>query len=240
MLLNLEMQYFQKLTILITIGITIGIFLINQYLNNNNDPKNVFFDLGANIGDSIDNLFGTNNLKAQGGDMKSKISSYKLDQKWTIYAIEGNSFFDDNLRELKNKLSKKHKLILLNGTVATTYDGKITFYLDKKNKGVNFWGSSILKEHPDVVNSNSTFETKPCVDMARLLKQYSEDDFIVVKMDIEGAEFDLLLHLAKENVLKLIDVLFVEYHWGLSPYKTPADVYNKLISLNKVQQENWT
>ena len=58
-------------------------------------------------------------------------------------------------------------------------------------------------------------------------------------MDIEGAEFDLLLHLAKENVLKLIDVLFVEYHWDLSPYESASDVYNKLISLNNVRQEKW-
>ncbi len=30
-------------------------------------------------------------------------------------------------------------------------------------------------------------------------------------MDIEGAEFELILHLIKENVLSLIDVLAIEH-----------------------------
>jgi hypothetical protein len=62
-----------------------------------------------------------------------------------------------------------------------------------------------VKAHPDVKNSKQK-ETKQCVDLARFLKLYNKNDFVVVKMDIEGAEWELLLHLIKENVLGLIDV----------------------------------
>ena len=38
------------------------------------------------------------------------------------------------------------------------------------------------------------------------------DDFVVVKMDIEGAEYDVVPHLLREKVADLIDELFLEVH----------------------------
>ena len=116
-------------------------------------PKNVFFDLGANNGDSVDNFLGTSG-KANGGNIRSKIPADKLNQKWIIHAIEGNSFFDSNLLNLKTKYKNTgHQITVHNGTIVTSYDGFITFYIDKNNQYGNHVGSSILENHPDVILS---------------------------------------------------------------------------------------
>ena len=173
-------------------------------------------------------------------DVRYQIPADKLNSRWEIYAVEGNSKFDPVLVEIKNKYSKSHDIILFNGTVVTTYDGFIKFYLDNENTKIHpMHGSSINENHFDVVRSNKQFELKPCIDFARLLKQYDENDFIVVKMDVEGAEFDLLIHLIKENALKLIDVFIVEYHDFLSPFKTPVDVFNRIYKSFDIKIAKW-
>ena len=66
--------------------------------------------------------------------------------------------------------------------------------------------------HPDIVKSGNKKVTVKCVDIGRILAEYDEKDFIIVKMDIEGSEYELLLDLAQKNVLKLIDQLAIEHH----------------------------
>ncbi|MNE82871.1 hypothetical protein D3C80_1796350 [compost metagenome] len=49
--------------------------------------------------------------------------------------------------------------------------------------------------------------------MARVIKEnYSLDDLIIVKMDVEGAEYEILPHLLLSGVAPYIDYLYVEYH----------------------------
>ncbi len=220
----------------ISLILVVGILMIYY---NGTEPKNIYFDLGANNGDSIENFLSMNYL-SNGGDIRSKIPAQKLKQKWTIYAIEGNSAFDSMLFSLKNKYKNTiHDIILYNGTVVANYDGFIRFYIDENNQYGNQVGSSIYANHPDIILSKRVNVRKPCVDFSRLLRFYSQNDFIVVKMDIEGAEFELLIHLIKENVLNLIDVLIVEYHKYLSPFKSPYDVFSAIYKQFRIKEEIW-
>ena len=196
--------------------------------------------MGANRGDSIENFIGINK-QGDGGNIRNKIPSERINQKWSIYGIEGNSKFDKNLLDIKEKYSSdQYNIIIYNSTIVTTYDGKIKFYLDKNDRFGNNVGSSIKENHPDVILSKKVYEEKPCVDFARLLREYNENDFIIVKMDIEGAEFDLLLHLIAQNVLKLIDVFAVEYHMYLSPFKEPKDVFSQIFKKLNVSELYWS
>ncbi len=201
--------------------------------------RNIFFDLGANNGDSIYNFFNLNS-KAHGGSFKGQIPEEKINEKWIVYAIEGNSAFDIELNRMKNKItSMGHQVILMNGTVGWTYDGEITFYLDKANRQPNQLGSSVKENHVEVVLSNKQKEVHPCVDIARLLKQYNENDFVVLKMDIEGSEYDLLLHFIKENVLSLIDYIGIEYHPYLSPYANVNEFFSLLFKAKNINEFKW-
>ena len=58
-----------------------------------------------------------------------------MNQKWTIYGIEGNSKFNKNLLDIKEKYSSnQYKIIIYNSTILTTYDGNIKFYLGENNQ----------------------------------------------------------------------------------------------------------
>ncbi len=112
------------------------------------NPVNVFIDLGANKGDSIYNFVGLSTT-AQGGNLNSNIfPGWFRKAEWIIYAIEANPFFDSKLAEMKQKVEEMHhKVHLHKKTAAWIKDGTIDFYLDTVNPQVDFWGSSLNKNH---------------------------------------------------------------------------------------------
>lgn len=53
------------------------------------------------------------------------------------------------------------------------------------------------------------------LDIAEWLRNVAgEDDLLVVKMDVEGAEYDLLPKLVDSGVICLVDELFLECHYN--------------------------
>lgn len=202
--------------------------------------RHVFFDIGVNNGDSLLKFFNQKNRGIVGGNLiYSSFGPAAQSAKWIVYAFEANPTFNDILSNITDELSKKHTIYLYNQTAAWTYDGTVDFYLDTVNKNYDYWGSSLDKDHPDVKKSNSTKLTVQCKDIAAILKQYTEDDFIVLKMDIEGAEYDMLLDFIKKDVLKLIDYIAIEYHTYLSKIPDVNSLFNKIISLYGVKQVAW-
>lgn len=72
-------------------------------------------------------------------------------------------------------------------------------------------GTSIVGGHLKDHEIAETTEVA-CVDFRHVLNDLREThDFIAVKMDIEGAEYDVLEHVLAEPA-KLIDSLIIEYH----------------------------
>ena len=156
--------------------------------------------------------------------------------KWDVYAFEANPLFNSDLEKVEALVAKNHSVYLFNETAAWTHDGKIDFYLDTGH----FWGSSLDKNHPDVIRSGRKKLTVPCKDISRILKQYKENDLVVMKIDIEGAEYDLLLDFIKKDVFKLIDYLAVEFHPKVTRFSTGDSVFLKLINIFKTKYVQWT
>lgn len=217
---------------------------ISRFVNKNiikqiKKPNYVYIDLGLNNGDSTYNFLGKR-ARAQGGNIHKLIDeSIIKSNKWIIYGFEANPHFNDVLVKLKNDISDEHTFYLYNGTAAWIYDGFIDFFIDTVNAKYNFWGSSLKSNHPDVIKSGNKSINMPCKDIAKIINQFDEDDFVVVKIDIEGAEYELLAHFIQQNVLNLIDYIAVEYHVSLSPFKTTEDLLNKLMLLNNVKFLRW-
>ena len=119
------------LTIIFVFNIILIVYLVYNNKNNNRQnllnikvfeklnrtpQRNVFFDLGANVGDSAENFLGFLDQALNSNDIKKVIPSNKLKEKWIMYLIEGNSKFDESLLNIKKKYSKKHEIIVYNGT----------------------------------------------------------------------------------------------------------------------------
>lgn len=59
----------------------------------------------------------------------------------------------------------------------------------------------------------------PCVDLAAfLLARSGPHTRIVIKMDVEGSEYDLLPHLLSSIVMERIDLVLCEFHWRRFPF----------------------
>ncbi|KAG2450928.1 hypothetical protein HYH02_004201 [Chlamydomonas schloesseri] len=62
-------------------------------------------------------------------------------------------------------------------------------------------------------SGNKNVERIKGVDLGRFLKDtFTQDDFVIVKMDVELSEFPLILHLVKTGSIHNIDVLLLECH----------------------------
>jgi FkbM family methyltransferase len=59
----------------------------------------------------------------------------------------------------------------------------------------------------------------PCVDLAAFLEERSTlGTRIVIKMDVEGSEYELLPHLLSSAVMERIDLVLCEFHWRRFPF----------------------
>jgi FkbM family methyltransferase len=175
----------------------------------NNRVRHVFFDLGANIGDSARLFVSSNDTKSH------LLEGYgaKDDKEWDIYSIEANPLHDFNLDMTKKHIeSLGHTHHLYKQTAAWIVNENLTFFLDTVNTVKNFWGSSLHKEHNDAKRSNFKNVTVTGVDISMLLKEFNKDDEIVMKVDIEGSEYALLDHLIRESTIHLVDLISIEFH----------------------------
>lgn len=175
-------------------------------------PRCVFIDLGAADGNS----FGAF-LKDSYGPV-AKCPS----MEWSAVLVEANPRFDAQLTAISNQ--QNGKINLMSSTAAYMCEAKTSFYLDTVNTAENFWGSSMNSEAPDVQKSGQQKVTVPTMNLNKILfEQTIAADWVMVKMDIEGSEFDVLPCMAKSASSSLIDRLYLEEHkhlpqssWGMA------------------------
>ena len=84
-------------------------------------------------------------------------------------------------------------------------DGSIKFS-DRGNVG-----SCIMPDNPDW--HLGITKRVECIDFSKWLeKTVKKEDYVIIKMDIEGAEFDVIEKMILDQTIKLVDELHVEFH----------------------------
>jgi len=158
--------------------------------------KVLFVDAGSNIG--------------QGFSWFSKFFSP------SIYIYE---LFEPNQNCLPHlqKIAQEHPgTVTVHACGIGQQHGQARFYgVDESEGGALSKGGSTMPSHNSSVyeRRTSTFITVDLVDFDEYLRKKSNEfDKIVVKMDIEGAERDLLEYLIDKGSHRLIDTLYVEFH----------------------------
>lgn len=170
-------------------------------------PRCVFIDLGAANGNSF-RFFEANGFGPV-GNCPSK--------QWKAVLVEANPAFDHALKELSSGFSNDQMEVAAS-TAAYMCEAETTFFLDTINRQTNYWGSSMSSHHPDTQRSGLQKVTVPTRNLMRILYEETiPGDWVMVKMDIEGAEYDILPCLAVSPAASLIDRLYLEEHqvsWG--------------------------
>jgi FkbM family methyltransferase len=179
--------------------------------------KKIFIDGGARIGEAIEVLLETRE-ELTGCD---------------VYLFECNINHIQTLIDISNN-NKKYNFIVKNEAIWVD-DVYKDFYIS-----VDRWGDlgcTLLPEKTEKLDKENPINVK-CIDFARFLNSFSDNDYIVLKLDIEGAEYDVLNHLIKTNTITKINELYVEFH-DIFFNRNSADIKNKLSNYNIICNFNW-
>ena len=185
--------------------------------------RNIYIDLGANDGSSVISFLngGTTtkteerNAAVEGfqknnGSLRSGLNISNQDQ-WELYVFEANPLFIEQLETQRESLLttggrvKSYKLF--RATAIATFDGFVPFILDNNEEGAA--GSTTLIDSKSAVGRTINVTA---VDVVTLFREFREIDTVVMKMDIEGGEFDLLRRMISHGLMAIIDRLAVEWH----------------------------
>ena len=178
----------------------------NLSKNLSKDKKGLFIDCGSNLG--------------QGFTFFEQYFPLKI---FDYILVEPNPFCEE---ELIKKINQKKQEVSINLITksASSSEGTTKFFgLVEGNRGKVTEAASILKDHASSWYTHSeedaiTVETFSLADVIRNKASFYK--IIVVKMDIEGAEYDVLDDLVKKGVHKKIATIFTEFH---SQYMTEPD-----------------
>lgn len=155
-----------------------------------------------------------------GHDGCSIIKFLLKNSSFDCYTFEPNPEFHKYYRFLPTKLIKNAVHI---------FNGKVEFIIDTVDgDGSSIISSKIIDYKNIVKNDDCPRIIIDCIDLSEfILNNTSENDYIILKLDVEGAEYNILKKLLDDNVIDRIDELYCEFHWS----KIGLDIieHNKLL-----------
>ena len=164
---------------------------------------NVFLDLGTHFGQGLREFIG----------------NYSMDETWVIHTFEANPHTH---AIFKNEHHSKTPWVTSHLAAVSDHDGSITINIETPpNEGETGMGSSVVDM--SVWNpwgadgaDNDHFKTTakvPCIDFSKYIQHnFSKDDRIIIKMDIEGSEFAVLEKMLSDGTFDWVDDIYVEWH----------------------------
>ena len=142
-----------------------------------------------------------------------------------VYGMEGNPYFTSHLWNLErtiNSIRPKplQHLKIYTETVVSPTDGETTLYVDQVSDKNHFWGSSLIKSMPDVRKTAKKLNNGTMVEahingmtlttlLKKTLKVFDPSSSksnrspssVLVKMDVEGAEYAIIKEVAQSGIL---------------------------------------
>lgn len=173
--------------------------------------KKVFIDVGAFTGDTI-------RLFLQGEFTHDDPRDYEM------VAFEPDARHHDGLYAI----AKEHPALHIIPAAAWLHGDGVDFAVpgDQEDMGASVMRSKRVWQDGQVLRV-------PSVDFPAWLEQY-RGAYVVVKMDVEGAEFPILEALLASGGIDIIAKLFVEFHANKVPEYT-STYCNELIAQLRVR-----
>jgi FkbM family methyltransferase len=165
--------------------------------------KQVFLDGGTHYGQGLQQF----------------IQMYNITPEWTIHTFEANPVTYTHFLNRNSYLSQHFNINHYNKALSDR-NGIVTIYQETPpNEDNSGMGSSIVpldKWNPWNGTLRETFKTTSeveCISLSEFISSnFSKEDFIVVKLDIEGSEYDVLESLIETGAIFYINDLYVEFH----------------------------
>lgn len=105
-----------------------------------------------------------------------------------------------------------HPNITIHPAAVWTFDGDTDLYLGHHESSTLLTGKRVPPQYNQQIDYEHPIRVD-CIDFSTwLANTASPRDHVIVKMDIEGAEYPVLRRMAEAGTLSLIDILYVEWH----------------------------
>lgn len=143
-----------------------------------------FIDCGGNIGQSVE---------------------YALDNYENVI-IDTFEAYDLNCNEIIKKYGS-HDSVYIHNNAVWVNEEKMKFYL--QDWGARTGSSLFHGKH----STGEKYNEVQCVNICEWIKNnVSGDDYVILKLDIEGAEYTVIDALIEKGIDKHIDEWFIEWH----------------------------
>jgi len=188
--------------------------------------RKIFLDCGANDGCSVRKFINEN-------------EDYK---DYFVHSFEPNPSLHKSFDDIKAIYKEKFKLHKLG---VSNKNSEITFYRNpnyssagtfdnvkgnKKNCG--------SKVHCDNVEKLSI----KCLDLSSWISEnFSKEDYIVLKLDIEGSEYDVVPKMIEDETFSFINKFYIEWHdkWCGKPNGTSKSYIKKIKNKFSIDSIFW-
>ena len=181
-----------------------------------------------------------------GEGLKKHIEDCGIDQDWKIFTFEANKYtyelFQKTISESVlppkyqwakwDNIKYHHKAVWIeNGDLLIAHQ-RNDFSVDGSSTILPEHLRSTLSEGGNFIQRTLDWSNKikvDCFDFSQwLAENIKEEDYVICKIDIEGAEFEVLKKCISDNTLRLINSLDVEFHHFSNPEYTRD--YNYIMS----------
>ena len=144
-----------------------------------------FIDCGAHCGESI--------LQAK----------HRFGHDTVTISFEPIPYFVEQLREIY----KDDDTVMIENAAVWIDDSVKRFYIHDEITD----GSSLLTLYGGV--DEDRYINIPCFDLSSWIKNtFTSDDYLILKLDIEGAEYEVLNKMIEDGTLSMISELWGEWH----------------------------
>jgi len=173
--------------------------------------RKIFIDAGAHEGCSV----------------RKFRKEYDKKNEYFIYSFEIEPKFTNSFNNIPNHMFINKAVWIENG--------KKEFYRSKE------WlqaGSTLIKKKKSGKLDKNNPILVDTIDFSEwVLKTLSKDDYIILKMDIEGAEYNIIPKMMKDGSFDYINKLWIEWHWKKMKY--PKERHDKLVSKILIPSKKW-
>lgn len=139
-----------------------------------------------------------------GCSYEAELSKYMIEKYGVLaYGVDPTRKHSAALRKFESDSNGKffYKQVAVGST-----DTNLTFYESLDNES-----GSMLSNHVNVISDRTTSYDVRCISLPSLLKEFKIDKIDLLKLDLEGAEYELIENIVKSD-LKNISQLFIEFH----------------------------
>lgn len=172
--------------------------------------KKAFIDCGANRGQSID-LF---------------IDGWKNSIDYEIHSFEANKDFEEKLNSRVDKYrSRGHSISAYVPVAAWDKETEEELSIFGAGESGVVSDRNEAQLHRSVVLREARDFKPSSIRLSSWIKEkFSPNDYIILKLDVEGSEYRLIKDLDKTGVLKYLNLFFYEWHGPKKGFSYKDDI----------------